>query len=609
MASSLDEHPRRTFKFQELETHIKVKNFLKHEHRMRPDTLQSLMLSIKHPSYGEIGYISATRVQYRSGGYGLFLETMDVDNELFAIGSALFDKYGEIRPWLVDNEYHKGSGLWGRELNEGKLIIIRCVSVDPAYRKQGLGSWALQRLYSSEYVDKDDKILCWPSPIPRPPSEQWIPVFDGIVEFFRKAGYRRVGRTSFFAYSLDPEHPSRKLAYSDDLDPEDNFNAKGPQPRLALQDAIFEDKSEKVAEVIKDAYTRDPSSIALPDVHGFRPIFVAVKSNNLHAVRTLISLGLSDQDFDSRENGNHMTPLEACSADMCFNREFEEILVHQGWKGYSETSLLIKAALKRAMKHPMPQTDTEYVASNKWGCSCGKCYDGWLSGRTLIRLQAEADMAYDQLQMSLDFGDISPVPHQPLDPKFICLELSLGYIPKHLWPQLFKTFIVGYAHVIKAVAQLLSRPVLPTQTSVLEALQDGIADFFDVQAAKFFFNKGGRVEYAIAAIIHAAEASFIDLSGTDLDIHKDDPNYQETPTCANDREFALVRNNFGLDPTQSWGPYDSLAVATRVAFDSDSSEEHDEMDEEEEEDEDEMALDEEEEDEMELDEEEEEAGV
>lgn len=162
-------------------------------------------------------------------------------------------------------------------------------------------------------------------------------------------------------------------------------------PRFALHDAIHEDKSDTIVETIQAAYAMTPTSIQQPDSHGFRPIFVAVKSDNLFALRALIRLGLSDEDLNSRDNGDHITPLEACNADMRSNREFEEIFVREGWRGYSDTSLLMKATLKRAMGHPMPKTDAEYVAKKKWGCNCNSCYGGWLSPRTLMRLKGETD--------------------------------------------------------------------------------------------------------------------------------------------------------------------------------------------------------------------------
>jgi hypothetical protein len=120
----------------DLDTTITIKKFMKYEYRMPPDTLQLLTLAIRHPIHGKIGDITAVRVQHQC----LFLEVMDVDGELFTIASTLFDKYGEVRLWLLDNEYHKGSGVWGRELNEGRLIFVFCVSVDPPVKNSTIAS-------------------------------------------------------------------------------------------------------------------------------------------------------------------------------------------------------------------------------------------------------------------------------------------------------------------------------------------------------------------------------------------------------------------------------------------------------------------------------------
>ncbi|KAJ7721720.1 hypothetical protein DFH07DRAFT_760315 [Mycena maculata] len=504
---------------------------------------------------------------------------MDVDGELFTIASTLFDKYGEIRPWLVDDEYHKGSGVWGRELNEGRLVFVISVSVKALYRKQGVGSWALQQLYASEHIEKTDQLICWPSPIPpHPPRDQWASVFDGIVEFFRKAGYRRIGSTSFFAYSQDPKHPSRMNHYLDDFDPDRKFtNSTEPFVRRTLHDAIHEDNSQSIVQFIRDAHAADSTCIRQPDSTGFCPIFVAVKSDNLYAVRTLISLGLSEEDLSSRENGDHLTALEALNADMRSGREFQEIFTRQLWAGYSDTKLLLEAALKRAMGHPMPATDAEWVAKKKWGCTCGKCLDGWLSPRTLRRLIDEADMAYDTAWETVDMEQM--VPRKPLSAQSIEFNPILGHIPKRLWTEMYKTFILGYGGVMKAIAQLLGRDVLPTEATVRTELQDGQIDYEYVRAAQFYFQKGGRVEYALDAVTDNAKCSFLDLEGTDMDIYADNEEYLKTPTCDNDREFDIVRKKIGLDPMRVWGPYSMSPQQTHWNMDdSDNSDEDEHWD-------------------------------
>ncbi|KAJ7178749.1 hypothetical protein C8R43DRAFT_871920 [Mycena crocata] len=525
---------------------------------MAPDTLELLTLTVLHPRYSEIACVTAVRL--RRPCYGIFLEVMHIDTELFTMGSTLFDKYGEVRPWHVENEYHKGSGAWGRELNEGRLVFVLFVSVDAPYRKQGIGSWALRQLYASEHIEENDKLICWPSPVPRPPQDQWLSAFDEVVTFYRKVGYRRIGATSFFGYAQDPEHPSRKIAHLHDFDPcEKYLGGPDPIPRFALHDMIFEDKSENIGQRIRDAHAADPASIEQPNTKGFRPIHVAVKSANLPALRTLIALGLAEESFTSRDNGDHWTPLEACEGDMRSSREVAEIFKHVGgWEGFEETALWMQAALKRAMGHAMPPTDDEYVAKQKWGCTCGRCIGGWLSPRTLIRLKGESQM-------------VSGVPLTPEDVDIYATALT--YIPLHLRRELFKTFIVGYAAVMKAIALILDRGALPTDAAVHAELQNGGIDFFAAQAAQFYFKKGGQVAYALAAVVNSAqdelEAGAFSLTAEDLglvgtalvdqltELFTEDERIREAPECANDREWDIVKKNVGLDPLQDggWGPY------------------------------------------------------
>jgi len=59
-----------------------------------------------------------------------FLRILDEDEEELAqFSSTLFNKFGEIRPSIVEDEKFKGTGCWGRELNEGMLCYIYYVYV------------------------------------------------------------------------------------------------------------------------------------------------------------------------------------------------------------------------------------------------------------------------------------------------------------------------------------------------------------------------------------------------------------------------------------------------------------------------------------------------
>ena len=51
----------------------------------------------------------------------------------------LFDKYSNVRPWLVDGGSKSGSGCWGKELSVGDMLYVEdlmvkkevCVSLFP----------------------------------------------------------------------------------------------------------------------------------------------------------------------------------------------------------------------------------------------------------------------------------------------------------------------------------------------------------------------------------------------------------------------------------------------------------------------------------------------
>jgi hypothetical protein len=187
-------------------------------------------------------------------------------------------------------------------------------------------------------------------------------------------------------------------------------------------------------------------------------------------------------------------------------------------------------------------------------------------------------MAYDNASETIDMEQM--VSREPLDAQSIEYNPILSYIPPQLWPHVFKTFIRGYGSIFKAIAQLLSRFILPTESTIRAELQNGQMEYFDVQAAQFYFSKGGRIEYALDAIVDSTKNN-LDLAGSMLDLYEDDKRLRETPSCANDREFDIIRQNIGLNPTQTWGPYSTSRrhVGWPIGSDDSDAEEEDASDE------------------------------
>jgi hypothetical protein len=97
-----------------------------------PKVLKHIEATVNHPEHGDIASLEAVHIN-RNRCRGIFLEVMDEhSDELLQFGTKLFNKNGQLRPWLVESDYHKGTGCWGFELNEGMLVYIISMDVKPA---------------------------------------------------------------------------------------------------------------------------------------------------------------------------------------------------------------------------------------------------------------------------------------------------------------------------------------------------------------------------------------------------------------------------------------------------------------------------------------------
>ncbi|EMD30702.1 hypothetical protein CERSUDRAFT_120341 [Gelatoporia subvermispora B] len=72
------------------------------------------------------------------------------------------------------------------------------------FRKIGLGSCMFKQLVQSEYADASGFAICWSTPIARIEGASGRDAQREVsVSVFRKNGFRRIGRTSFFAFRPD----------------------------------------------------------------------------------------------------------------------------------------------------------------------------------------------------------------------------------------------------------------------------------------------------------------------------------------------------------------------------------------------------------------------
>ncbi len=77
------------------------------------------------------------------------------------------------------------------------------------------------------------------------------------------------------------------------------------------------------------------------------------------------------------------TPLDVCLLEMQFWREYKDARM-DGFKGHHANYMdviqqLLKTGIKRQRLSCLP------VPTNKWGCTCGECLNGYLSPRMQYR--------------------------------------------------------------------------------------------------------------------------------------------------------------------------------------------------------------------------------
>ena len=107
---------------------VKCSPIIELNHR-KPTYLQPIFLTVSHPAYGEIAKLSGWLI-IRDCMRGVFFQVLNSKSEdLHHFSVTLFDRFGNVRPWIVHDDYHKGLGTWGEEFNDGRLVHIEDIKV------------------------------------------------------------------------------------------------------------------------------------------------------------------------------------------------------------------------------------------------------------------------------------------------------------------------------------------------------------------------------------------------------------------------------------------------------------------------------------------------
>ncbi|EIW55854.1 uncharacterized protein TRAVEDRAFT_22277 [Trametes versicolor FP-101664 SS1] len=525
--------------------------------------LRYVYVNVVDDKEGELGTLRA--LQIHRDTHHEYLEALDVDSrEMYEFATTLFDESGDFRSELMEDDYLRGTGVWGRELdNDAPLLYINSIHVEKKHRRRGIASLLLQTLAQSEYTTPQTFIFVCPVPsFEQDTYVAWRKQTPTDAALYRKNHYRRVGRTKYLAYAPNPGHRSRLLAVEDDVECLNKAFHHWPSQTDSASCAanawlhrMIEStaqpsglSTEDVADAIREAYRRDPALIRQKDNRGFALIHTAANAANLRAIQALLALpsqsGVVEDALCSMENQAERTAVELCEHYMLNLKHHAQTLPDQQWNGHSPDALRCEILLKNAEGFGMITLSEEaYIASRKWGCTCERCTDGWLSERMRYRMLHGAEVDADIMDT------IAETAHRGA-------HFDKEFAAQHLPPAVrsggvTKLMFQDYADVVRVIGLVLRQPGtagIPSVDNVRHAL-GGLG--------KRFFAKGGRIEHALNYVLHGAKAqspwgdNLWDALQEGLAMEGDTNAiaYKAMRECDNDLEFALVRQRLGLPQT------------------------------------------------------------
>lgn len=116
----------------------------------------------------KVGYCSAKLIR-RSIICRNFLEMMhEPSGELSNFGAALFDRYGRLKAEFKTHQVKKGTGIWQDELDEGDILFIDRLHIEPRYRRRGFDRQAAdamvanarKRIYGDFFTIIEPDVIC-----------------------------------------------------------------------------------------------------------------------------------------------------------------------------------------------------------------------------------------------------------------------------------------------------------------------------------------------------------------------------------------------------------------------------------------------------------------
>ncbi|KAL8836538.1 MAG: hypothetical protein Q9170_002893 [Blastenia crenularia] len=508
-----------------------------------------------------------------------------------ALAFGLFDRWGCLKSEFREHPTKKGSGVWGKELDEGRFLLIETVSIDEEQRRQGHGTKLVARVWQEAVQAHPDVsyAIVWAAHLntnslhaqlekmtSQEKSLLHQKLHGEVEDFWRATGFRRIGSSPWFARAKGSAHPSHSLSASEDhirplaleasafaegqLYPYDvtmlpsnkdieqeQCAPKPPRPR----DTILRTNDEDTLSILRkrlETFSLGDEIWQATDNHGNNIMHIMAVDCKTKSLGWLLGQHFA-KALQSARNLEGDTPLEALASSLETRRIKTEVgmltmPMSDEFDGFQEDEIHCLLRLKDLSKPNRLQ-----IAQIKFGCTCGECVAGFLSPRLSFALECQADSIYHMLSFDLTSAATGPEWCE-------WNKRLLGHVSREVKANMKtnKSLRNGFTSLFQYTSQCLQGKKLPT----LGRIQDYMTSEWPPHVRNYL-QRGGTVPPALLQCFDDAmmqdkylgdgeHEELLYFAFNEDCTNEHDRVYWENvknlKCCRNDREFAFARRQY-----------------------------------------------------------------
>ena len=500
----------------------------------------------------QIGFCTAKLIDRGSIRAKFYGEMDEPSHDTANVALGLFNRWGCLKPEFLNHPVKKGTGVWGPEMNEGRFLLIETLSIQNKYQRKGYGKKLFEQVWEKAANSGCDFAIVWATVINTSDLEAersklsssegellYQGKQNGLEDFWRAMGFRRIGSSPFFCLAKDPKHASHSLLSQDDYQRPAvlAFSARADNQDFPFVDLVYDRNA--VEQKYNDAETKEFLAARLQshpatdldwlsvDRHGNTILHTLARGCKAEALTWLLALPFADNLLSVR-NLEGETPLEALETVLESGRTAKEIWFLDAFSGFASHQVECLKQLKR-LKNPSP------IEINRlaFGCTCGLCLGGFLSPRVAFALKCQGEICHDMLNVGLDYTSSG-----------ISWCECWNHIFKHLPPSVKcslrtnKSMRQGFTNVLMYIARTLQAKMVPTSDNILHIQQADSNEW--PSYTQFYLQRGGTVHAVLQACFDCAidEDQYLGNGEHHTTFQSD---IDVLPACRNDGEFLVCR--------------------------------------------------------------------